>query len=242
MANWNPWHGCHKYSPGCLNCYVYRIDKKYERDASQVVKNNTFSAPIEKNKKGEYKIKPGSMIYTCFSSDFFVADADSWREEAWNMIKERSDCMFFFLTKRIERFDEVIPKDWGEGYPNVHIVCTIENQDMANIRLPIFKKAKIKRKSIACAPLLSDIDLEEYLDETILEVAADGESGYDARVCDYNWVLHIRDQCVRKNVKFTFRQTGSKLKKDGNVYNIPRKEHFKQAKLANINFNPKKSK
>ncbi|MCB7206753.1 DUF5131 family protein, partial [Dorea formicigenerans] len=23
MANWNPWHGCHKISAGCEHCYVY---------------------------------------------------------------------------------------------------------------------------------------------------------------------------------------------------------------------------
>ena len=38
MAEWNPWHGCRKYSPGCLNCYVYRRDAKYELDASAVRK------------------------------------------------------------------------------------------------------------------------------------------------------------------------------------------------------------
>ena len=27
MSIWNPWHGCHKISPGCANCYVYRRDE-----------------------------------------------------------------------------------------------------------------------------------------------------------------------------------------------------------------------
>ena len=242
MASWNPWHGCHKYSAGCLNCYVYRIDSKYERDSSVVTKNKTFYAPIEKNKKGEYKIKSGSIIYTCFSSDFFVSDADEWRVEAWEMIKERSDCEFMFLTKRIERFYDVIPPDWGDGYPNVYIVCTVENQAMADIRLPIYMKAPIKKKAIACAPLLSKIEIEKYLDETIIEVDADGESGTNARVCDYNWILNIREQCINKGIKFTFRQTGSKLLKDGKVYQIPRKQHFSQARKANLNYDPKNQK
>ena len=30
---WNPWHGCKKISAGCLNCYVYRTDSKYEKDS-----------------------------------------------------------------------------------------------------------------------------------------------------------------------------------------------------------------
>ena len=43
---WNPWHGCHKLSEGCANCYVYRIDDRYERDASEVGKNADFDLPV----------------------------------------------------------------------------------------------------------------------------------------------------------------------------------------------------
>ena len=28
-ADWNPWHGCTKISPGCKYCYVYRQDEMY---------------------------------------------------------------------------------------------------------------------------------------------------------------------------------------------------------------------
>ena len=28
-ADWNPWHGCTKISPGCKYCYVYRQDEQY---------------------------------------------------------------------------------------------------------------------------------------------------------------------------------------------------------------------
>lgn len=58
MTVWNPWHGCHKISEGCLNCYVYRRDSTYDKDSSIVSKNKDFDLPIRKNRKGEYKI-PG---------------------------------------------------------------------------------------------------------------------------------------------------------------------------------------
>lgn len=47
------------------------------------------------------------------------------------MIKERSDLNFMILTKRIERFFESLPNDWGDGYDNVYIGCTVENQAFA---------------------------------------------------------------------------------------------------------------
>ena len=34
---WNPWHGCHKCSEGCQNCYAYFLDKRYGRDTNEVM-------------------------------------------------------------------------------------------------------------------------------------------------------------------------------------------------------------
>ncbi|MEY8282879.1 hypothetical protein AALA13_03460 [Lachnospiraceae bacterium 50-23] len=47
-------------------------------------------------------------------------------------MRERSDLHFLFLTKRIERFMECIPEDWNNGYDNVTVGCTVENQDKAD--------------------------------------------------------------------------------------------------------------
>ena len=86
-ALWNPWHGCCKLSDGCKNCYVYRIDASHEKNASEVKKNvTTFNEPIKKNRSGEYKHPSGTFFYTCFSSDFFLEDADAWRGEAWRIL------------------------------------------------------------------------------------------------------------------------------------------------------------
>ena len=83
MAQWNLWHGCHKISPGCKNCYVYRFDAAFNRDASIVSKNADFGLPLKRKRNGEYKIPAGETVYTCFTSDFFLKEADEWRIEAW---------------------------------------------------------------------------------------------------------------------------------------------------------------
>ena len=44
------------------------------------------------------------------------------------MVKERKNCQFLFLTKRIDRFLSCIPEDWSDGYDNVIVCATIENQ------------------------------------------------------------------------------------------------------------------
>lgn len=175
MAMWNPWRGCHKYSEGCKFCYIYKGDSKRGIDTNNVVKTSKFNTPIEKNKKGQYKIKSGQTVYLCFSTDFLIEDADQWRGDCWSMIRERPDLHFIFLTKRIERFMQCIPDDWNEGYDNVTVGCTIENQERANSRLSIFSKLPIKHKNIICQPLIEQVTIKKYLDGIELVVVG-GES------------------------------------------------------------------
>jgi len=232
--NWNPWHGCKKISEGCTNCYVYRIDAKYERQGSDVKKNLGFDLPVKKNRRGDYKIPSGEIIYTCFTSDFLLEEADDWRQDVWRIMRERADLTFVFFTKRIARLASVLPNDWGDGYDNVVVGCTCENQARADERLPIFLTAPLKHRLIICSPLLGEMDLTPYND-SIDEVSVGGESGTNARVCDYDWVLKIREQCRASGVKFQFHQTGYRFVKDGKLYLIDRKSQHSQARKAGIN-------
>ena len=94
---WNPWHGCHKFSTGCQHCYVYRTDGKYGKDSSVVAKTEKFNLPVQQKKNKTYKIPSGNLVYTCFTSDFLVEDADEWRPEAWEMMRLRQDLLFIFI-------------------------------------------------------------------------------------------------------------------------------------------------
>lgn len=234
MATWNPWRGCKKCSDGCLHCYIHKVDAKRGVDTGSIVKTKDFSKPIERLKNGSYKMKSG-IVYTCFSTDFLIEEADEWRYECWQMIKERKDCTFLFLTKRIDRFMECVPDDWNGGYDNVIVCCTVENQKNADYKLAIFKNLPIKHRCITAQPLLEQINIEQYLDDIELVVVG-GESDYRARVLDYSWVLNIREQCIRKNVSFEFRQCGTHFIKDGKQYKIQTKDLCSQAKKAGIDF------
>lgn len=232
---WNLWHGCHKISAGCKNCYVYRQDSQFEKDSTMIYKTKNFDLPIKRKKNGEYKLLSNEIVHTCFTSDFFVEDADDWRHDAFKIMKQRSDLKFFIITKRIDRFMDCIPYDWNDGYDNVLVACTVENQEMADYRLPFYLEAPIKHKAIMCAPLLGKINLIPYLNDSIELLSVGGESGINVRVCDYDYVLDIRNQCIQKTINFEFHQTGAYLKKDNKVYRILRKFQHSQAKKANIN-------
>lgn len=234
MAIWNPWRGCIKCSDGCKYCYIHKGDFKRNIDTNKIVKTKDFNKPLEKLKNGSYKIKSG-IVYLCFSSDFLIEEADSWRSECWYIIKERSDLKFLFLTKRIDRFKHCIPNDWNDGYDNVIVCCTIENQKNIDYKLSIFRDLPIKHKYITAQPLLENINIEKYLDNIELVVVG-GESDPNARPLNYQWVLNIREQCIRKNINFEFRQCGTNFIKDSKKYKLQVKDLCKQAKKANIDY------
>lgn len=239
MANWNPWRGCHKVSVGCENCYIHLGDKKRKVDTNIITKTNDFFKPIEKTKTGQYKIKPNRKVYVCFSSDFLLEEADSWRDECWKMIKERSDLNFLFLTKRIDRFEKCKPDDWKDGYDNVTIGVSVSDQSTGDYNLSILDKLPIKHKNIICQPLLEEVNIESYLTGIELVIVG-GEYGMNARPFNYDWVLSIRQQCINQLTPFKFRQCGTYFIKDNKQYKLKYNELSKQAKKANIDYSPNK--
>ena len=231
---WNPWHGCTKISPGCLNCYVYRRDETFGiSDRSGTCrKTSAFSLPRKRRRDGSLRVAPGSTVMTCFTSDFLLPDADEWRGECWDMMRERR---FVFFTKRIDRLDRCLPSDWEDGYENVTIGCTVENRQMAEYRLPIFLSQPLRHRIIVAEPLLESLDISRYLGG-VDEVIVGGESGDGARCCDYAWVLDLRRQCIEHGTAFSYHQTGARLIKNGRIYNIPRAHQLSQAKRARIDW------
>ena len=231
---YNPWHGCRKYSEGCLNCYVYRRDQSIGKDPSAVYRTASFDLPVRCSRNGSYKIPSGSHLFCCMTSDFFLPEADIWRDEVWNYINCRFDVDFTIITKRIDRVRDCLPQNWGDGWENVEICCTVESQRQCDYRMPIFLCLPIRKKSVICEPLLEDIDFHDFLTEDIRQVSVGGESGDNARACDYSWVLNIRKQCQKSHVPFCFRQTGANFIKDGRTYRLSRGDQLKQARKANI--------
>lgn len=241
QITWSPWHGCHKCSPGCANCFVYAMDKRYGRDTTIVQKSKTgFDVPIRKNRSGMYKYPSGSVFKTCFTSDFFIEEGDQWRDEAWAMIKQRPDCHFVIATKRIARMKDCLPSDWGSGYNNVTISVSCENQKMADLRIPYLLSIPIKHRYIFCAPILEYVDLRKYIEMGGIErVCVGGEAYANARPCDFAWVEQMYIDCIKRNMPFEFHQTGSNFIVDGKPRYIRPDNQYTAASEANNYLNAK---
>ncbi len=236
---WNPWHGCKKCSPGCKNCYMYYLDFKrgVEKSSEDVVRTNNFNYPLSKDRHKQYKVKSGERIRVNMTSDTFIDEADSWRDEMWDIVRQRPDVIFWFLTKRPERMIDHLPADWGDGYDNCFMNITCENQEMFDKRYQYLIDLPAKHKGLCLAPLISDIDISPALETGVIkEVAVGGENYNNPRPCDYAWVEHIAKTCAKYRVNFCWYETGTNLVKDDIKYHMPNKQtQGIQAYFAGLN-------
>lgn len=223
---WNPWHGCVKCSEGCEHCYMYFLDKQRDKNGADIYRTKTaFDYPLQKKRGGAFRIQSGELIRVCMTSDFFLEEADEWRDEAWEIIRCRPDVKFFLLTKRPQRVRECLPEDWGEGRENVMLNVTCENQCRADERIPILLDLPFKHKGIMCAPFIGKVSVGKYLDNGQIEqVVCGGENYGSSRPCDFDWVKSLQSECVSRNITFCFIETGTVFIKDGRRYVLPKKQ------------------
>ena len=236
---WNPWHGCRKASEGCDRCYMFSNDRRRGLDPTEVRRSKTgFDYPLRRRRDGSLAVRPGELIRVCMNSDFFIEEADAWREEAWDIIRARPDVRFFLLTKRPERARACLPADWpgreGErgGWPNVMLNVSCENQRRANERIPQLLELPFAHRGIMCTPLIGAVSIAEatagvdgpaFGPYGIEQVVAGGENYEDPRPCDFDWIRSLRRECEAADVTFAFIETGSVFVKDGRTYRLPSK-------------------
>src|SRR3990167_2759437 len=236
---WNPWQGCRKVSPGCKNCYAEAlVEKRMGRKFSEIRRSSpmTFNAPLKWEadllKRPDLPIGK-SFVFACSISDFFIGEADAWRDEAWEIIRRTPHLTYQILTKRPERIAEHLPKtcfkcgvgllddycecpEAAKPWPNVWLGASVENQKYAEVRIPELVSVPAVVHFLSCEPLLGPIDFFHpiVLDRTrqvdLLDdvewVIVGGESGPNFRPMDPRWAREIRAQCAAAGVPFFYKQ------------------------------------
>ena len=168
--------------------------------------------------------KEPRMIFTCSMSDFFIEEADQWREDAWNIIRATPQHTWQILTKRPERIKECLPEDWGEGWDNVWLGVSVESQKYFE-RAAVLADIPAKTRFISAEPLLSELDVLQEIDgKRIIDdfqwIILGGESGndwgkYRYRECKFDWLYKIIDDARREatHVAMFVKQTGTFISK-----------------------------
>ena len=202
---WNPWQGCHKVSAGCANCYMFRDKKRYGQDPSTVIRSKpkTFNSPL--------KWKDPARVFVCSWSDFFIEEADPWRDDAWDIIRKTPHLTYLLLTKRPENIKDRLPSDWP--LPNVWLGVTAENQEMADKRIPILLSIPAAKRFVSIEPIVGVVDLKQYLYGSDVHpflgwVIVGGESGPGARPAHPDWIRFLSHQCKESSTPFMFKQWG----------------------------------
>ena len=214
----NFWWGCVKVGNECAKCYLYRIT--LEQGSSG---RNIFRLSDKKFYEPLFWQKPG-RVFTCSMSDFFLAEADCWREDAWDLIRRTPSLKWLILTKRPERIQDCLPPDWGNGWDNVWLGVSVGIQSSFE-RAKILADIPVKIRFISAEPLLEELDfLIEYNGKPLMSkfqwVILGGESGnesgpYQYRPCKISWFEKaIHDLKSNFEMAVFVKQMGSHLKKE----------------------------
>jgi protein gp37 len=203
MDRWDlepPWQGCIKISDGCKRCYMYAEKRRYGKDPRLVVRSKTtFRDPL--------KWTTGQRIFTCSWSDFFIEQADAWRDEAWDIIWRTPQHTYQILTKRPERIEGHLPQDLSRWpWSHVWLGVTIESPAFLG-RADILRSVPVTLRFLSCEPLLADLGRLDLMG--IGWVIAGAESERGARPMDLDWVRSVRDQCLAASVPFFFKQAAT---------------------------------
>ena len=208
-STWNPVTGCTKISPGCLNCYAERMAKRLQAMGQPNYCNGFKMALHEHVIELPLKWKKPQTIFVNSMSDLFLKGIPT------EFIRKVFDVMhgaywhtFQVLTKRAARLtslNNTLP--WA---PNIWMGVTVENENYT-FRIDQLRKTGAYIKFLSIEPLLGPIPKLDL--KGIDWVIVGGESGPGARPMKIEWVLDIRNQCIRSGVPFFFKQWGGVQKK-----------------------------
>ncbi len=195
---------------------MYRDKERYGADPTDVIQ--VSQTTIDKVLK---QAKPGDKIFTCSWSDFFIEEADQWRQKAWDRILAHPELIWQILTKRPERIKACLPEG---GLPdNVWIGVSIESQKYIDRLKYLTDLPGIRFASIE--PMIGEVDLFAMLPDGSKAISSldwvilGGESGNDTgnyryRPAEIAWYDKIIDQCAEAKIPVFMKQLGTYLSKE----------------------------
>lgn len=211
-ATWNIARGCTKVDSDCKFCYMYRDSMNGTRfTPNMVVKTKTvFNLPL--------KIKEPSKIFTCSLTDFFHEGCDSFRDEAWDIIRKCPQHTFQIPTKRPERIVANTPADLLMA-DNIWFGTSVGSQSGLS-RIYELLKVECKTRFVSFEPMHDRIDMNLDIQDLckIHWAIIGGESGNDTgkygyRPCKLEWIEELIKDLTPTTAIFV-KQLGTHLSKE----------------------------
>lgn len=208
-ATWNPVTGCSKVSPGCKHCYAEKMANRLKA-MGQANYRNGFELTLQPQMLSlPLHWKSPKRIFVNSMSDLFHADVPlSYIKDVFDVMRRAHWHQFQVLTKRAERIEDLSHKlQWA---PNIWMGVSVENEKYA-YRIDHLRKTGAHVKFLSIEPLIGRVGKLNL--RGIDWVIVGGESGPSARPMDADWVTGIRDQCLKADVAFFFKQWGGVQKR-----------------------------
>lgn len=209
--------GCSKVSEGCRNCYAATLTKNRmgldlwgvhsPRQITKAPWKNVL-AWNEAASDGEPGILGNGyhLVFTGSLMDWAEDRPDLVlpRKKMFGLIRECPNLWFQLLTKRPENIIRFLPDDWGQGYPNVWIGTTIEDNRVAH-RGDILREVPAVVRFVSYEPAIGPLDNLDL--KGIDWVIYGGESGPGYRPEDKQWARDIHARCISNGVAFFHKQS-----------------------------------
>jgi protein gp37 len=208
-STWNPVTGCTKVSPGCQHCYAERMafrlhamgSEKYANVFNLTIHEDVLDIPLHWRKPRFIFVNSMSdLFHRDVPTEFILRVIETMRKASWHQ--------FQVLTKRSERLTEINSLiDWPD---NVWLGVSVENDKYIN-RIDDLRATSAALKFLSIEPLLGPLGKINL--KGIHWAIVGGESGPGARGMELDWVLQIKNQCIKNRVPFFFKQWGGVNKK-----------------------------
>lgn len=210
----NPWVGCTKVSPACDHCYAEGWAKRTGQEHlwagdRRRTAGSYWNQPLAWDRKAKSAGIFARVFCASLADVFDNKVATEWRDDLWNVIAATPNLDWQLVTKRPQNIPKMIAEAWGDGWPNVWLGTTVENQEEADRRIPHLRAAPAKIRFLSVEPMLAPVRPEL---DGIHWVICGGESGPGARPMNPEWARSLRDQCQAAGVPFFMKQMGGAVK------------------------------
>jgi protein gp37 len=153
--------------------------------------------------------KSPKRIFVNSMSDLFHTDVpDEYIKQVFDVMNRAHWHQYQVLTKRSDR--ALALSDVLQWAPQIWMGVSVESQKYVG-RIDDLRKTRAHVKFLSLEPLLGP--LHKLNLQGIDWAIVGGESGPGARPVDPTWVANLRDQCLRNDVPFFFKQWGGVHKK-----------------------------
>lgn len=226
-STFNPWVGCTKIArargapSACDFCYAEKWAKRsgqvqwgdHDRRRTTPV---YWRAPVAWNEQAAaFQARYGRRrrVFCASLADVFDNQVDpTWREDLWNLIHECDQLDWQLLTKRPQNIRKMLPRDWDDGYANVWLGTTAEDQAAYKQRCKHLFSVPAAIRFVSYEPALGHLG-ELEVDGVVPDwLIIGGESGVRSdliRPTDPQWVRLAIADCQRLGVAVLLKQWGT---------------------------------